>query len=151
VTGERRGTATRAPDRPDVKGLLRAAGLRATAPRLHLLQTLLDLHHATADELARAITDEGIAVSTVYRTLEHLERVGVVRQVALAADRRSYHVTMLADHLHLRCTRCDRVTEVDAALLTTLTSAIEDQTGFRVDTAYPVLTGVCNHCGDRVG
>lgn len=137
------------PGAPDPALLLRAAGLRATGPRMSVLRALLRLHHATAEELAREVAGQGAVVSTVYRTLEHLERVGVVRQISLAADRRSYHLALTADHLHLRCTGCGRVSEADTALLDSLAQAVREANGFVLDTAYPVLTGMCAACRRR--
>lgn len=130
----------------DAAALLRSAGLRATGPRLAVLRALQAHHHATAEELARAVAEEGVVVSTVYRTLEHLQRVGVVRLVDLTADRRSYHLALTADHLHLRCTQCGRVSEADSALLSSLATAVRDSTGFALDTGHPVLTGTCAQC-----
>lgn len=133
----------------DAAGVLRAAGLRATGPRLALLRTLQTRHHATVEELAGDVADQGVVLSTVYRTLEHLERVGVVGQVNLTPDRRSYHLVATAHHLHLRCTRCERLSDANTALLTRFATKIKDATGFALDTQHPVLTGVCARCQQR--
>ena len=65
---------------PDPAGFLRAHGLRATGPRLRVLAALGSCEpadHPTADALRRAVGD-GIALTTVYRTLETFEHAGLV-------------------------------------------------------------------------
>jgi len=130
----------------DAAALLRSAGLRATGSRLAVLRVLDVRHHVTAEEVADAVAEQGIVLSTVYRTLEHLERVGVVRQVDLTPNRRSYHLVSTTEHLHLRCTECGQISEADAVLLTGAAAKIEQATGFVVDTRHPVLAGRCRRC-----
>ena len=131
---------------PDAAQLLRSAGLRATGPRLALLRTLYARDHATVEELASDVAEQGVVVSTVYRTLEHLERAGLVRQVNLSPGRRTYHLVATADHMHLRCTRCDRLIEASAELLDSFAARIDAETGFALETGHPVLTGLCARC-----
>jgi len=126
--------------------VLRSAGLRATGPRLGVLRVLAQLHHATADEIAAEVASDGVAQSTVYRTLEHLERAGLVEQVSLTPDRRTYHRTSTAAHLHLRCVRCGDLQQADVGVLRRLSETLEATAGFRLDTAHPVLTGLCARC-----
>jgi Fur family ferric uptake transcriptional regulator len=126
--------------------VLRGAGLRATGPRVGVLGALGELHHATADEIAAYVAPDGVAQSTVYRALEHLERAGLVEQVTLTPDRRTYHRTSSAAHLHLRCTRCGDLQQADVGVLRRLAQTLDDTAGFRLDTEHPVLTGVCAAC-----
>lgn len=133
----------------DPATLLRSAGLRATGPRLALLHALQDRQHATVEELAGDVAGDAVVLSTVYRTLDHLERIGVVRQVNLTPDRRTYHLAAAADHIHLRCTECEDLSEVGADLLGHFAGKIKAATGFALDTRHPVLTGICARCQQR--
>ena len=95
---------------------------------------------------AAEVAPDGVAQSTVYRTLEHLERAGLVEQVSLTPDRRTYHRTSTAAHLHLRCMRCGDLQQADVGVLRRLSETLEATAGFRLDTAHPVLTGLCASC-----
>jgi Fur family ferric uptake transcriptional regulator len=145
--GEVAGTAAS----QDPATVLRAAGLRATGPRLGVLRTLGQRHHATAEEIAVEVSSQGVAQSTVYRTLEHLERAGLVEQVSLTPGRRTYHRTSTAAHLHLRCTVCGDLQQADVRVLRRLARTLEETAGFVLDTAHPVLTGVCARCRPEGG
>ena len=83
---------------------LTAAGLRPTRQRLGLARLLFEggNRHITAEQLHREATDGGVKVSlaTVYNTLNQFTEVGLLREVAVAADR-AYFDTNTSAHYHL--------------------------------------------------
>lgn len=124
------------------------AGGRRTAARYAIVQTVLDAKgHVTADEVAATVQAKfpSINISTVYRTLETLEELGVVDHVHLGHGRAVYH---LADeeHQHLVCERCERVEELPTSKLRTLLSMIERDYGFEIDRRHFAIVGVCKRC-----
>jgi Fe2+ or Zn2+ uptake regulation protein len=129
---------------------LRADGGRLTTGRRAIVHALLASpdHHVTADELAASVqaTHPDVHLSTVYRTLEALEVLGIVDRVALGAGGAVYHLTDRDHaHHHLLCQRCGAVAELDDRALDAMRRAVDRASGFRLSERL-VLTGLCAGC-----
>jgi Fur family ferric uptake transcriptional regulator len=128
---------------------LREAGGRVTDGRRAIVAAVLDGddHHVTADELAAALRADypTLAVSTIYRTLEALEELGIVARVDLGQGRAVYHPIDHAHH-HLVCSRCGRVEEVPDEALAPLAADLDDRVGFALARQQLTLTGLCRTC-----
>ncbi len=96
---------------------LRASGYRVTPQRQLVLEAVTKLEHATPEEIFADIhqTARGVNVSTVYRTLELLEQVGLVTHTHLGHGAPVYHPAAEAQHVHLVCRDCEKVIQVDPA------------------------------------
>ena len=83
--------------------LLRNAGLRATRPRLALAALLFGngRRHVSAESLQEEAARAGYGVSpaTVYNTLHEFERAGLLREIAIGAQR-AYFCTNTSNHNH---------------------------------------------------
>ena len=92
---------------------LRSRGYRLTAQRQLVLEAVGELGHATPEEISAAVrrTASGVNISTVYRTLELLEGIGLVRHTHLGHGAPTYSVSGNDDHVHLVCRDCDGVEE----------------------------------------
>jgi Fur family ferric uptake transcriptional regulator len=128
--------------------LLRAEGGRVTTGRrliVHALLTAAD-HHVTAEAVAALVQAEApdVHLSTVYRTLDSLERLGIVGRVNLGQAGAVYHLT---DHTHdhLVCEGCGTVTEVPADMISPLRADVLARYGFVVTPRLSV-TGLCKAC-----
>lgn len=106
--------------------------------------------HITADEVARRVQRRfpSVNISTVYRTLDALEEIGVIDHVHLGHGRAIYH---LADevHQHLVCERCECVEELPASKLRTFLGMLERDFGFDVDRSHFAILGVCRSCREK--
>ena len=82
---------------------LRASGYRVTPQRQLVLEAVTKLEHATPEEIFASIrqTARGVNVSTVYRTLELLEQIGLVTHTHLGHGAPRYHLAAEAQHVHL--------------------------------------------------
>ena len=133
----------------EILDALRVAGGRVTTGRRAIVNALYDAgdHHVTADDVARFVQADhpDVHLSTVYRTLESLEEIGIVTRVVLGAGPVVYH---LADqvHHHLRCERCGAVTEVPGEVLDPLARRLAAEYDFALTDAHLVLTGTCAAC-----
>lgn len=128
--------------------LVRRQGGRVTAARRALVTALVEADaHVTADDLAGVVQGRHPEVhrSTIYRTLEALERLGVVDHVHLGHGRAVYH---LADrpHQHLVCERCGAVVEVPDQLFSSLAAEIEERYRFRIRPKHFAVLGRCDGC-----
>jgi Fe2+ or Zn2+ uptake regulation protein len=82
----------------------------------------------------------------VYRTLEALERLGVVVHSHLGHGGGVYH---LADerHQHLVCEKCGAVVEVPDAVFAPLARTVRRRYGFTIEPGHFALVGRCAKCG----
>lgn len=133
----------------DGAGLLRAAGLRITAPRLAVLAAIPAGQHLDADAIARTVRVGLGRVSTqaVYDVLHAFTAAGLVRRIELPGQTAARYERRVADnHHHLVCRSCGDVTDVDCAVgdAPCLTPAVAD--GYAVDEAEVVYWGQCPAC-----
>ena len=93
--------------------MLRDKGYRLTPQRELVLQAVDELGHATPDEVHAKVRESSSAVniSTIYRTLELLEELGLVRHTHLTDRAPTYHSKATPDHVHLVCRGCGAVLE----------------------------------------
>ncbi len=127
---------------------IRTRGFRLTAQRLVVLQVLQHSNaHLTPTEvyaLAR-LSLPGLTESTVYRTLEFLEKNGFALAAHVGNGKLVYEVAGHAHH-HLICQNCGREIEVDHAQFASLYSKLEKETGYRLTTSHLTFFGLCPEC-----
>ncbi len=95
----------------DLASRLREQGLRLTPQRQLILRAVEELRHATPDEVLAHVRSQvsSVNASTVYRTLEVLEELGLVRHTHLSDRAPTYHSTLEHEHVHVVCRRCRRI------------------------------------------
>ena len=135
----------------DWQATLRSRGYRLTPQRELVLHAVERLGHATPDEVLSAVREESQAVnvSTVYRTLELLEELGLVRHAHLHDRAPTYHSTAGPAHVHLVCRTCGSVTEVATEVVDPLIRALHDHHGFSTDVGHLTIFGTCASCEGR--
>lgn len=133
---------------PDFAARLRGRGFRLTPQRELILRAVEGLGHATADEVLAAVRKDSAAVnvSTVYRTLEVLEELGLVRHAHLSDRAPTYHSTTGHAHFHLVCRSCRRVSSVDPAVADGLVARLREEHGFAADVGHLTVFGRCVSC-----
>ena len=87
-----------------------------------MLAAVTELGHATPEEVTRLGVERasGVNISTVYRTLELLEDLGLVRHAHLSHGAPTYHAADAPEHVHLICRECGAVTEIAPDVVTKL-------------------------------
>jgi Fur family ferric uptake transcriptional regulator len=132
-----------------VRDRLHERGLRWTPQRRKLIEILKSTSgHVTGAELVercRAL-DAGTVPSTVYRTLDVLEELGLVSHSHGHDGREEYHVLPEGDHAHLTCTRCGRVAELSPAGAAPFIAALQADHGFTVKLSHLNVGGLCAAC-----
>lgn len=130
--------------------LLRERGLRLTPQRQLILEAVHGLGHATPEQIHNTVRERaaGVNITTVYRTLELLEELGLVTHTHLSHGSPTYHAAGEHQHVHLVCRVCGSVIEVDPAIMAPVTQRLQEQRGFRVDVGHVALFGVCGDCGE---
>lgn len=133
-----------------ILALLRSDGGRITTGRRSIVTALLTAtdHHLTADDVAAIVQAEhpDVHQSTVYRTLDALEHLGVVNRVNLGQGGAVYHLTDHVHH-HLVCESCGAVVEIDEAAMAGLSAELRSRHGVTLSAHNVALSGRCRACG----
>ena len=114
----------------------RERGLRWTPQRRAVVEVLAETAgHVTGAELVERCRarDAQTIPSTVYRTLDVLEELGLVRHGHGADGREEYHVNAASEHGHLYCSTCGGSWEIRDSASDRIVSALAETEGFEVD------------------
>ena len=128
--------------------LVRAHGGRVTSSRRLLLQALFDAAgHRTAEELADAVQRAApeVHISTIYRNLDELERLGVIVHAHLGHGPATYHLAGGA-HGHFVCERCGAMVEAPDEVFRSLSRAARSRFGFEINPHHFAVLGRCRDC-----
>ncbi|HYN30424.1 MAG TPA: Fur family transcriptional regulator [Dermatophilaceae bacterium] len=133
----------------DLGSRLRARGKRLTSQRARVLEAVGALGHATPEEIVLALDGDGgaaVPLSTVYRSLDALQELGLVGHTHVDHRVPSYHLSSHATHVHVVCRGCGDVGEAPLALADGLVAGLADELGFRADISHAAVHGWCRRC-----
>ncbi len=133
----------------DIVGELNRQGYRLTPQRMMILSAIVNSdNHISAEEIYVQVIARypNINISTVYRTLELLKRLGLVTETDLGEGRVRYHPTDKGHHHHLVCQECGAIIDLDESLLTPLKSALLREYKFSADLMHLAIMGHCVNC-----
>ena len=139
-------------DVADAAAALRERGGRLSRPRRDVLEALFSADGpVSAEYLSRGRDGRGtrLELTTVYRALEHLEELGVVRHVHLGHGPGLYGLVGEEEREYLMCERCDRVTSVDAGRLDAVRAQIRAAFGYEARFSHFPIVGLCAVCAKR--
>ena len=135
-----------------LRSTLHGRGLRMTTQRQLVLEAVRELEHATPERICSHVqrTAPAINITTVYRTLDLLSELGLVRHTHLGHGAPVYS-THGHEHVHLVCHRCGEVTEAPCHVLDGAAAMLRETSGFRLDATHLALSGTCGRCTDEEG
>ena len=139
----------RVADWSGVRDQLRARGLRWTPQRRTLIEVLSHANgHVTGAELIERCrqVDPTTIPSTVYRTLDVLDGMGLLRHSHGADGREEFHVQPVVSHGHLHCRSCGTTWEIPADEAAVVVEALQRSRGFAVDLSHLSIGGQCAGC-----
>lgn len=128
--------------------LVRQQGGRVTSSRRILLRILFSsTGHRSAEELAAEVQAEApdIHLSTIYRNLEELERLGVVVHAHFGHGPATYHLATSV-HGHFVCEECGKLIEVPDSMFSGLARDASTRFGFTIDPHHFAMLGRCAAC-----
>lgn len=117
-----------------------------TPQRERVLGAVRALGHATPEQISDAVPE--VDLTTVYRTLELLEEIGMVRHTHLDHGAPAYRPAE-DDHVHVVCHDCGTVVDAPSALADELERRLLTERGFWLDRAHLTLFGRCRGCAAR--
>ena len=135
----------------ELKTTLHERGMRMTPQRQLVLDALLELGHATPEQVCQHVqrTTPSVNITTVYRTLELLVEEGLVRRTDLGSSRSFYEPAHEHPHHHVVCERCGAVAHVHDDALGTLAESVESASGYALGEREITLFGLCRDCRRR--
>jgi Fur family ferric uptake transcriptional regulator len=127
---------------------LRSRGYRLTPQRQLVLEAVTTLGHATPEEVSAWVRERaaGVNISTVYRTLELLEEVRLVKHAHLSHGAPTYHAAEAPEHVHLVCRDCGTIIEIQPAEVAPLVDRLRTSRGFVADVGHLTVFGACSEC-----
>jgi Fur family transcriptional regulator, stress-responsive regulator len=127
---------------------LRGAGLRVTAARVALLETVRGGDHLDAEAIAAGVRDRvgHVSLQAVYEALHALAAAGLIRRIEPAGSPTRYEGRVMDNHHHVVCRSCGVVADVDCATGEAPCLTASDDHGFSIDEAEVVYWGLCPNC-----
>ena len=127
---------------------LRSRGYRLTPQRQLVLEAVTTLGHATPEDVSAWVRERSSAVniSTIYRTLELLEEIRLVKHAHLTHGAPTYHAATAPEHVHLVCRDCGSITETDPINVAPTVEALRIEHGFVADVGHLTVFGSCREC-----
>jgi Fur family ferric uptake transcriptional regulator len=132
-----------------VRDRLRQRGLRWTPQRRTVIEVLAATRgHVSGSELVERCreADATTVPSTVYRTLDVLEELGLVRHGHGVDGREEFHVRPEGEHGHLYCANCGGRWEIADHEAAAVRAAFAAADGFEVNLAHMTVVGRCRAC-----
>ncbi|HUU65223.1 MAG TPA: Fur family transcriptional regulator [Dehalococcoidales bacterium] len=133
----------------DLISKLSEQGYRLTPQRMLVLSAIENSHdHISAEEIYAQVVAKYpyVNISTVYRTLELLNRLGLVTETDLGGGRVRYHPAGKGHHHHLVCQECGKVIDLDETVLYPLKKVLLREYKFSADLRHLGIFGRCVDC-----
>jgi Fur family transcriptional regulator, stress-responsive regulator len=136
------------PQTPATAEVLRGAGLRVTAARVALLDTVREGDHLGVEAITAGVRDRvgHVSLQAVYEALHALTAAGLVRRIEPAGSPALFERRVGDNHHHIVCRSCGVVADVDCAVGEAPCLTASDDHGFSIDEAEVVYWGLCPGC-----
>jgi len=124
-------------------------GYRLTPQRMLVLEAIAGSdHHISAEEIYAQVVAKysHVNISTIYRTLDLLKRLGLVTETDLGGGRVRYHPVDKGHHHHLVCQACGAIIDLDESVLSSLKSRLLQEYKFSADLKHLAIFGHCANC-----
>ncbi len=127
---------------------LRSAGLRVTAARLAILETVRTGDHLDVEAVTSRVRDRlgHVSFQAVYEALHAFTAAGLVRRLEPAGSPARFEGRVGDNHHHLVCRVCGRVTDVDCTIGEAPCLEPANDAGYLVDEADVTFWGYCPDC-----
>ena len=127
---------------------LRGAGLRVTAGRVALLETVRNGDHLGIEAITSGVRDRvgHISLQAVYEALHALTAAGLIRRIEPAGSPPRFEGRVGDNHHHIVCRSCGTVADADCAVGEAPCLTASDDRGFSIDEAEVIYWGLCPDC-----
>ena len=133
----------------DIVSKLSELGYRLTPQRMMIVSAIENSDdHISAEEIYAQVVAKypSVNISTVYRTLELLKRLGLVTETDFGGGRVRYHPAGKGHHHHLVCQECGAIIDLDESVLSSVKDVLLREYGFVADLRHLAILGRCVKC-----
>lgn len=137
----------------EVKGKLTRSGYKLTPQRGITLEILIknQTELMTAEEIFIAVKDvnPSIGLATVYRTLDILFELEIVKKIPYPDGMSRYELNISNDGYrpyYLLCIRCGKINEINEPLIEAAKKRVEQKYHFQIETHHLTFHGICKDC-----
>ena len=127
---------------------LKRAGLKATVPRLKILEILetSDRHHLSAEDVYRELLESGddVGLATIYRVLTQFESAGLVCRHHFESGHAVFELERGRHHDHIICVQCGKVEEFYDQIIEDRQKRVVGRMGYAIQDHSLVIYGNCN-------
>lgn len=128
-------------------GELKKVGLKATLPRLRILEILeqADRRHMSAEDVYKALLESGedVGLATIYRVLTQFEAAGLVTRHHFESGQAVFEIYRGHHHDHIVCLQCGHIEEFVDDVIEQRQREIALKLGFALSEHSLVLYGTC--------
>jgi Fur family ferric uptake transcriptional regulator len=128
---------------------LKERGHRLTPQRQLILEAIESAEgHVSAESVHGRVAAQfpQVNISTVYRTLELLQTLGLVTHTHFDDGIALYHLAEDSNHQHMVCRVCGSEREIELHELDPLDKHLRERYGFQADLAHFAIIGMCGSC-----
>lgn len=136
-----------------LKAELNERGWRMTPQRETILETFQNLpkgQHLSAEDLRDVLQEEGekVSLSTIYRNLKLMARMGILRELELAEGQKRYEINQPSPHHHhhLICVRCNKMIEFKNDSVLKVGARTAQKSGYHLLDCQLTIHAVCPSC-----
>jgi Fur family ferric uptake transcriptional regulator len=136
---------------PSTAEELRGVGLRVTAARVALLETVRGGDHLGIEAITSGVRGRigHISLQAVYDVLHALTEARLIRRIEPAGGPPRFEGRVGDNHHHVVCRSCGLVADVDCAVGEAPCLTASDDQGFAIDEADVTYWGLCPDCSAR--
>ena len=126
-------------------------GMRSTRQRA-LILGIIGRGHLDADEIYVMARQENmrISLSTVYRTLQKLKKLGVINEHLFDDAHHHYELKSSEEHHHLVCLSCGKIIEFQYPISKYINRNVAAAKGFQIATTEVKVSGYCSDCRKKL-
>lgn len=132
---------------------LKNAGLKATLPRIKILQFLEQskIRHMSAEDVYKALLESGeeVGLATVYRVLTQFEQAGLVTRHHFESGQSVFELNEGKHHDHILCIKCGKVDEFIDKVIEERQELIAKEKGFEMTDHSLYIYGICKDCREK--
>jgi len=136
-----------------LKAELNDRGWRLTPQRetiLHIFQNLPEGEHLSAEDLHHCLQEQGdpISLSTIYRTVKLMARMGILRELELAEGHKHYELNQPYPyhHHHLICVKCSKTIEFKSDSILKVGAKTAQKEGYHLLDCQLSIHAICPQC-----
>jgi len=132
---------------------LREAGLKATVPRVKILEIMeqSSVRHLSAEDIYKALLEEGedVGIATIYRVLTQFESAGLVTRHHFEGGIAVFELDQGEHHDHILCLKCGKVEEFVDEVIEQRQKDIATKAGFSMTAHSLNIYGICKDCQSK--